>query len=443
MLLKRQRKEDHRRREEERRRRMLQEATASIASTDVAALANVAEIFSQTQQMRFTSSAEHGTTPEPAGNFDVRTPKDTFFPNPRSSISNKISLPGDVEFSRMKYSPASSVSMSQSPAKNVAICAAAPDRKKSSLLDSDDSSDEEDLLKFAREKELRNDQRRAAAAAEIVVTASGAVLTHPEADAKSLRDPAHSGVKSRSFLDDDSESEGEDYLALAAQHKQKSLEERESATASVAWNAVAPRYPRNPMALQKADEEAYLHPTARRRSVAGNNELWSDSGDEAPSPSPTSSKKPKMSADCGIEAEQCASVQKSQKKKSVVHLNELILELGVPSTSGPSLAIISVDDEDELRKQLKPEFVRPKFGPYDPPLAFVLGGGASGENVYEVPASISRYLPEYQREGIAFMFNCAVAPKRGAILGDGECRNCGWAGAQTIGSQSMYTIVCL
>ena len=76
-----------------------------------------------------------------------------------------------------------------------------------------------------------------------------------------------------------------------------------------------------------------------------------------------------------------------------------------------------------------PYFDHPKFGPYDPPVPFVLRSSDTDDKEsnqtilehghYQVPASINRYLPDYQRAGIEFMYRCGIVTKGGAILGDG------------------------
>jgi len=67
---------------------------------------------------------------------------------------------------------------------------------------------------------------------------------------------------------------------------------------------------------------------------------------------------------------------------------------------------------DSISK-MKPDFEFPKFGPFELK-PFVLS-----EN-HRVPASISRYLPNYQQVGVKFMYDRIVTDDNpGAILGDG------------------------
>ena len=72
------------------------------------------------------------------------------------------------------------------------------------------------------------------------------------------------------------------------------------------------------------------------------------------------------------------------------------------------------DEDDSVdASEPKPNFLHPKFGPFNPgPLV------VSGElDEYSVPASIARYLPVYQRQGIQFVFD-TITKTKGAILGD-------------------------
>lgn len=83
-----------------------------------------------------------------------------------------------------------------------------------------------------------------------------------------------------------------------------------------------------------------------------------------------------------------------------------------PSKQNDTL-INEAEDVEQLRSTLYPSFDRPEFGSEGEPVPLILN------EYYEVPASINRYLAEYQQEGTKFMFSKAVAIKRGCILADG------------------------
>lgn len=82
-------------------------------------------------------------------------------------------------------------------------------------------------------------------------------------------------------------------------------------------------------------------------------------------------------------------------------------------------AYVSEDDESDFdedgKHNLHPDFGEgPTFGPFEL-VPLKLENSETGDN-HEVPASLSRYLPGFQREGIKFLYN-AISNKKGAILG--------------------------
>lgn len=110
------------------------------------------------------------------------------------------------------------------------------------------------------------------------------------------------------------------------------------------------------------------------------------------------------------------------------------------NASLPTAEDVLDKDTAALQAELKPDFERPKFGPFafeplrmiaaapcvseERPAVGVMGpdAGAVGDDQdtmeeAQVPASINRFLPNYQQEGIRFLYNL-VSSKRGGILGD-------------------------
>lgn len=108
----------------------------------------------------------------------------------------------------------------------------------------------------------------------------------------------------------------------------------------------------------------------------------------------------------------------SNISKPVNTKSESEQQLATTTKSGSMIDAVNHDGDtivDELA--LKPEFVRPKFGPFETvPLNL---GPCDAPCEHRVPASINRYLPNYQQVGIDFMYNQVVVRKQGAILGDG------------------------
>jgi len=105
---------------------------------------------------------------------------------------------------------------------------------------------------------------------------------------------------------------------------------------------------------------------------------------------------------------------------------------------------VSEDERERRKRQLKPDFANPKLGPPGPLVPFVLSKtwrrgdalvGAEDDAVVDdddedkkmpaapdsdadqVPASINRYLKDYQREGVQFIYSSVIKGK-GCILGD-------------------------
>jgi SNF2 family DNA or RNA helicase len=80
---------------------------------------------------------------------------------------------------------------------------------------------------------------------------------------------------------------------------------------------------------------------------------------------------------------------------------------------------VSDDETDEWegsKDELYPEFKPPRFGPFELEPYELSPQGEEDED--RVPASIARYLPLHQREGLDFLYKCLVTSGHGAILGD-------------------------
>lgn len=85
-----------------------------------------------------------------------------------------------------------------------------------------------------------------------------------------------------------------------------------------------------------------------------------------------------------------------------------------PIIPRPSSPLMCLDDDECSSDALKPHFETPFFEAIDPkPLELV-----NDEDSYHVPASISRYLFDFQVAGVEFMFHALTRTGGGAILGD-------------------------
>lgn len=189
-----------------------------------------------------------------------------------------------------------------------------------------------------------------------------------------------------------------------------------------------PRVARNPFAQAKAQEALERSilldsPSLNKaRSLSEHDNLWSDD-EELPV---TKEKKRNKCSTKQMESSSPSSMPNSaaleyppdkSRKKCRQSRSSSANELEVGTVGISSDQVIDIDAE-----QLYPELSRPRFpvGPLEP---LVLGKvpGETEEQPYQVPASIRRYLPAYQQQGIQFLFERGIQIRRGAILGDGMC----------------------
>lgn len=78
------------------------------------------------------------------------------------------------------------------------------------------------------------------------------------------------------------------------------------------------------------------------------------------------------------------------------------------------------EDDKELQannKEQHPHFANPTFGPFENEPLVLKNLEDDQRGGHQVPASLSRYLPDFQREGIQFLYN-TIANGNGAILGE-------------------------
>ena len=165
------------------------------------------------------------------------------------------------------------------------------------------------------------------------------------------------------------------------------------------------RLPRNPLTLMKEDQKCSSidHPVIATTEKAVVDHLWEDPDDQD------------EGQDLQRESRSQAKEKKPKKRRKKVA--QLDGSGGLEKSFSAERTLMDEPESEIDPSQLKPEFETPKFGPFDlEPL--VLSSEESEHANYKVPASISRYLPPYQREGIEFMFN-AITTTRGAILGHG------------------------
>jgi hypothetical protein len=199
----------------------------------------------------------------------------------------------------------------------------------------------------------------------------------------------------KSLMDD---SSGDDESGSTGRGN-RSTKARSSSSSSGRTNEI----PHNPIALMNQQRTL---PVANSDSPPNEACLWSDSENEEESQA--SSKKKKKTTN---KRKQPKTKDSSPRKKS----KETVLDVHDHSViEDEETRHLLTQDEETLQRTLKPELEYPFFGPFAmEPL--VLEGDNGQRN--EVPASLNRYLADFQKEGVQFLYKCLTA-KTGAILGD-------------------------
>jgi len=190
--------------------------------------------------------------------------------------------------------------------------------------------------------------------------------------------------------------------------------------------------PRNPLALMRESMRDASTPAdeSTRLLDDGTDALWSDDDDDViiqnPICSENSKKKrgrvaatkrrtPLSSTSSTNGDDLAAGVLKSDSKQRRVAPKQ-------PPAPIPRRLLVEEEenemvDIEEAKSELKPSFSgEPKFGPYALE-SYEIGRDKNSGEIFEVPASINRYLPPYQQIGVDFLFRNIVSGT-GAILGD-------------------------
>jgi hypothetical protein len=354
----RQRKQEDGERVAERQKRTLAEAKAKRE-------------LNQLNQRRFVAlpkPADYSTRPAPVSvSLPLVAPKPVVTePQPVQRYVKAGAPPDAVDFAHLKASPASSLSMSQqSPEVS---------KKRPRLLmydSSDHSSDEEDMVEFHRKKILGE-----------VLKAEGGVENTPDKPS-----PPKGPAREIHKVGDQNDLTEGDYLKRQSEPKQPP-EPSEQITTKPTESPQQPQKTRNPLHSINAPLYPKTPVTYFPAHQDQDDSLWDDSDEERPTPE-DKKKKPK---------------KKQQQARD--------------KTARTRVVEFTERDDGVDMPALKPEFSSPKFGPFE--LEPLVLGPPELTNHHQVPASIKRYLPIYQQEGIRFLYNQAIVLRRGAILGDGK-----------------------
>jgi SNF2 family DNA or RNA helicase len=176
--------------------------------------------------------------------------------------------------------------------------------------------------------------------------------------------------------------------------------------------------PRNPLALQRQQNAALLvlqSPVSSNKKSSQNDDnddgFMSDCDPPVRSPATSEEKlKAKTNQDRSSSAHYIDATKRKKRKKSRCESDEedLSRKLFVEHGFGDDVL-----DEDALN-DLKPTLENPNFPPSE--LEPLVLGECDGRKV-SVPASLSRYLAPFQKDGVQFMYRC-LAQGSGVILGD-------------------------
>jgi hypothetical protein len=185
---------------------------------------------------------------------------------------------------------------------------------------------------------------------------------------------------------------------------------------------------RNPLAKMKEIDLSFKEFDAHNMSPHHQSEetkLWSDS-DISLAKSEEKVKRKRSKPDKESDTQKS---KKSGRSKEMQHTTDG--EEHEIAANNVTSCFACLDDDDEIiEHEIKPTFTNPKFGPFECiPLLLtvqtsVVDNGMPTLDHFEVPASINRYLKEYQRDGIRFVFEKAITNRNGAILGDGKSFTC-------------------
>jgi hypothetical protein len=352
-------------------------------------------------------------------------------------------------------SPASSVSFSQSPSKEATALrktaalklapppAPPPARAKRAPAmyrnfgardDSSSEEEDEDLFAFAQALEAKKQARKESplAAVAAVDTTNERATTKPSSIP--LRNGNYNG------RNNDKEDIVQASRRLEAHRNQQQQNPMDVARnddnddddgfvgTPSPTNADKPTTPRNPIARAKENAKPFFQVSPP--AMMGGDDLFDDDDEEEEETAAVEDAAPG-------EKKKQYDIERPKKKRNSNPSNKTRERTTTNNNLFPTAEDVLDKDTAALQAELKPDFERPKFGPFvfDPlrlvaapsvterpvgvmgPDAGDVGDDEDAKEEFEVPASINRFLPNYQQEGIRFLFDL-VSSRRGGILGD-------------------------
>ena len=284
-------------------------------------------------------------------------------------------------------------------------------KRTAAQLGSDSSSDGDDNRAISRPMVASKRQK-----SDNDITLSVAETAKSSAQTTNLASPEKTGSKP-----DAQNINNDDFMDNSPPPKAKQLVS--SPTPSTASKQPIKASPLNPLAMQKREREeqkAFQQKQQNQppRPLVDDSMLWDSDPDEVPI-KVTTSKRRRGGAKTNTRAppplvKKPAPVVAAKDDSASQPPENLILGRREANSDEAQ-----VDEELEIKKMKQhPNFANPHFGPFEN-IPLVLkneeGDVLEGDR-HQVPASLSRYLPNFQREGIQFVYN-ALANGRGAILG--------------------------
>lgn len=174
----------------------------------------------------------------------------------------------------------------------------------------------------------------------------------------------------------------------------------------------------NPFTVAQQEQQSFeaIAACCARSEKKTDDDLWSDMDDDVDNKEADKSKSKRNKERSGSKSTR----NSKESKRSLVSSPS-------PTTKGPTShwylpdtekryeisKLLAREDEEALQRIIHPEIENPVWKFENE--ALELGKGS--ESAASVPASLSRYLAPYQKEGIRFMHKCLTA-KSGTIMGD-------------------------
>ncbi|KAL7580078.1 hypothetical protein ACA910_005063 [Epithemia clementina (nom. ined.)] len=365
-------------------------------------------------------SMNSGTTQAPSQG--LRHVLTTSYSSPQSSVSYSQDVSTKAKLAALDSPAFVDLSENKVPPCSAVVAASQISRKRRPRARSESSSSDEsfDILKLAEIKERGLEENSAS---------NGDALDHGvkvAARGKSYSSLSGEGCPTQNDLDTHDSKQRAPEQSCSHSSKSDQAKSEHASSDEVSFekpskhrDTSARRAPRNPLTLMKEDQSIQPHGDTKTKNLESDivDDMWADIDDTNEAQDDESTK--------GLGQRKKRKQNKGQerpKKKKTRTDSKYSCSPGDKLLARAML--VGLDNRENLTDEsdgttesleLKPQFDHPKFGPFELE-ALVLASEEAEEPSYQVPASMARYLPCFQREGIEFAFN-AITTRQGAILG--------------------------